>query len=510
MIARLFPRRGAPVVIATKTRKVQRALVPRRMLRAHSAASASALLGDWFGTSSSANGVTAREARILRRRARELRENSAIVARYSYLCRDNILGPDGVTLAVFVPRPRGKNESASKAVEDRWYAWARHATSKQRTLLSALQELVESWKVEGEGIALMQVRDGELKIDAVDADWLDQQYSDRMSNGNVVEQGVEMNAAGDVVAYHLFDGAEDDQAKRRDRTRWSAEYVLYIGHRVRPNQCRGLTPLAPVMTLIQHLEKTDEALVVLNRTAASKMFQLVAQEWAIPLLDPDGEDVKATTDDVGNEEVAPGSQWVPPYGYKAETIDPGQPTSEYDALQKGLRRKVSSGLNLADVSLSGDLTGANYGSQRGGLIGERDSWKVDQQMFVDDVLVKLFGAWLRVEVLARRVMLPGGVMIADVVEKSEWFPRRWSWIDPKNDAQAIQSLLTMRMTSIRRELNKLGLDVRTVFQEIHDDEELAKEFGFALTPIAPTKPKGAPPAGDEKPEPEEQGDDDQD
>lgn len=490
MNAPLFPKRGAPRAIALKTahkaRQVRQALIPRRHLRMHNAASASALLADWVGTSTSANGVTAREAKMLRRRAKDLRENSAIVARYSYLCRDNILGPDGVTLAAFVPRPRGKDEKASMLVEDRWYAWAQHATSKRRALLSFLQEIVESWKIEGEGLGLMRVRDRELMVEALDADQLDQHYSEVLRNGHVVEQGVELDTTGDVVAFHLWDAAEDDQ-QRRSRTRWDAQHVLYIGHRVRPNQVRGITPLAPVMTLIQHLEKTDEALVVLNRTAASKMFQLVAQEWAIPLLDPNGEDLKSTTDDVGNEEVAPGAQWVPPFGYEAKTIDPGQPTSEYDALQKGIRRKISGGLNLADVSLSGDLSDANYGSQRGGLTGERDSWKVDQQLLIDEVLVKLFDRWLRVEIMSQRITLPSGVMIADVTKHTEWFPRRWGWIDPDKDAKSLTQLLALKMTSIRRELNKLGLDVNKVFKEIADDEALAKKYGFTLTPVATGK-----------------------
>lgn len=492
MASRLFPQRGAPVAIAAKTHMARRALPARRLLRAHTAASASALLADWFGTSSSGNGVTAREARSLRRRARELRENSSIVARYSHLCRDNILGTNGVTLAAFVPRPRGKNEEASRRLEERWYRWVTKATVDGRSLLVALQQLVESWKVEGEGLATMVLRGSELALEVIDADRLDQDYTETLRTGHHIEQGIESDATGRIVAYHIFDAAEDDQ-RRKTRRRWSADDVLYIGHRVRPGQRRGLTPLAPVMVLIQHLEKTDEALVVLNRTAASKMFQLVAQEWATPLLGPDGEVVQASTDDVGNDEVSPGATWVPPHGYKAETIDPGQPTQEYDALQTNLLRKVATGLNVAATSLTGNLSDANYGSQRGGLLAERDAWMVDQQLLIDEVLVRLFDRWLRVEVLAQRVQLPLGVTIAEVVERSEWYPRRWSWIDPEKDAKGLGELIKLRLTSHRRELNKMGIDVRTLFEEIRDDEALAKEFGLTLlvgTATAAAKPSG--------------------
>jgi lambda family phage portal protein len=491
MSAFRFPRRGAPRTISAKAAPPRTSLAG---LRSHYAASGSALLADWFGTSASANGVTSKEARTIRRRARELRENSSIVARYAALCKDNIVGPDGITLSAYVPSTRGKNAAASTELEASWYAWADDVTPDNRTLVQALRVVVESWKVEGEALATMTVRGGRLVVTPVDADLLDQDYSEKRRNGTVVEQGVEIDATGRVVAYWIWDEAEDDSA-RRVRRRWDAADVLYLAHRTRPNQRRGVSPLAPVMLLIHHLERTDEALVVLNRTAASKMFQFVAQgEWASPLLDADGNPLHP---DAANEEVGPGAQWVPPYGYKAETINPGQPTPEYDVLSKSLQRRIAAGLNVAHVSLSGDLTEANYGSQRGGLIGERDGWIVDQKQLIDDVMRPLFARWLRTEVLARRVRLPDSVLPSQVIALSEWFGRRWAWIDPLKDAEGIRALLEMRLTSRTRELNKMGIDVRTIAEEIAAEEQLFAKLNVAMPSVAPT-----PPAAPTTPAPE--------
>ena len=487
-----FPKRGAPRRIGAKAQPPR---APLAGLRAHYAASGSALLSDWFGTSASANGVTNREARAIRRRARELRENSSIVARYAALCKDNIIGPTGVTFSAYVPSTRGKNDAASQDLEEKWYAWADDATPDNRTLVQALRIMVESWKVEGEALAIMGLRGDRLVIRPVDADLLDQDYSETRRNGNVVEQGVETDATGRVVAYWIWDASEDDTA-RRTRTRWDADDVLYIGHRTRPNQRRGISPLAPVMLLIHHLERTDEALVILNRTAASKMFQFVAQgEWASPLLDPDGNPLHP---DAANEEVGPGAQWVPPYGYRAETINPGQPTPEYDVLSKSLQRRIAAGLNVAHVSLSGDLTEANYGSQRGGLIGERDGWIVDQQQVIDDVMRPLFARWLRTEVMARRVQLPITAMPSQVVALSEWFGRRWAWIDPLKDAEGIKALLEMRLTSRTRELNKMGIDVRAIAEEIAAEEKVFAALNVALPDVTPAPPSPPAPAAPER------------
>lgn len=488
MSGRLFPRRGAPRAISAK---LQAAKLPTfgPFVRAYQAAAGSSLLADWTGTSASANGVTASQAATLRRRARELRENSSLVARYSALCRDNILGPDGVTLAAYVPSTRGKNVEASSAVESRWYAWAQSVTPDGLSLVDALALFVESWKIEGEALMLMQERNGGVILTPTDVDRLDQHYSETLRNGHTVEQGVETDASGAVVAYWLWDADADDLARRR-RVRWPAENVLYKGHCTRPNQRRGITPLAPVMILVQHLEKTDEALVVLNRTTASKMFQYVAQgEWAPALVDMDGKPLDPV---LAHDEVAPGSQWVPPYGYKAEAIDPGQPTQEYDALSRGLIRRIAAGLNVAYTSLSGDLSDANYGSQRGGLLGERDAWMTDQQQLIEAVMRPLFAFWLGIEVMVRRLTLPPNVTLARVVELTEWYPRRWAWIDPLKDAEGIRALLDMRLTSRTRELNKMGIDVRALFREIADEEALATEVGISLPSTTQTPPPPAP------------------
>ncbi len=487
MTLRLFPRRGAPAAIARKTTAPRTTFGP--MWRGHSAASASSLLADWYGTRASANGITAREGERLRHRARELRENSSIVARYAYLVRTNVIGPDGITLSAYVPSTRGKNVQASAEVEAGWYGWATSVTPDGRSLVDALGQLVETWKVEGEALATVTTRGDTLQITPVDPDLLDQHYSETRRNGHEIEQGIECDAAGRVVGYWLWDASEDDSA-RRSRRFWRAEDVLHLPHRTRPNQRRGVTALAPVMVLLQHLDKLDEALVVLNRTAASKMFQYVAQgEWAPPLVDGDG---KALDPEVHREEVAPGNQWIPPYGYEAKTIDPGQPTGDLANYVGEWLRRVASGLNVAESSLTGDLSRANYGSQRGGMIHERDGWKMDQALVIDRLARPLFARWLRHAVLTRTITLPAGVTLASVIERSEWFPRRWSWIDPLKDAQAIETMLRLRLTSRTRELNQLGIDVRALFQEIADESALADELNITLPDDAVV-----PPADDE-------------
>jgi len=477
MTARLFPRRGAPAAIAAKARRP--AAASARKVRAYLAAQSSSLLSDWVGTSASANGVTDREARRLRQRARELRENSWIAARYEALARENILGPNGVTFAAYVPRPRGKNEEASRQLEDAWYDFATWVTADGRSLLSVLGTVVNSWKIEGEAIVRLRLLGDRLGLEVLDADLLDQNHSQPLQNGVRIEQGVEMDNSGRVLAYHIWDGAEDSYG-RRLRERVPASQILYTGHRTRPQQVRGITPLAPVMILINHLERLEEAVVILNRVTASKMYTLEAEEWATPLTDENDDQIQPEE----TEEIQPGASWITPYGWRTKMLDPGQPTAQHDALIKQGLHEISGGLNVSYMSLSGDLSSASYSSGRIGQFSEREGWTMDQQQLIDDILRPLFDAWLRLEVLTRRIVLPESVMIADVVRRSEWYGRKWPMLEPLKDAESIEKLIELRMTSRTRELNKLGISFSAVIDELAAEEKYAKDKQVTLAQLA--------------------------
>jgi lambda family phage portal protein len=480
-----IPKRGAPRSISAALGRRPVAVVKR----AYAAAQASALLGDWFGTSASANGTTNTQAKSLRRRARELRENSPIVARYAGLCRDNIVGPDGITLQAVVPSTRGTNDADSDRLEARWKEWAKDCTADCRSLVDVLGTIVESWKVEGEALVILDLVDGELSPRVIDPDLLDQGMTEKRRDGSKVVQGVEFDASGRIAAYHIWEASEDDALGGRNRTRWPSESVLYIGHRTRPNQVRGITPLAPVMLLIQHLEKTQEAVVVLNRVTASKMYAVTMTENAVPLTNDDGSPIEPEA-----EELSPGNGWFLPYGYDVKMLDPGQPTSNYDALITQLLREISSGLNVAYSSLSGNLSDVNYSSIRAGLLVERDGWQMDQVALVNAIVRPLFATWLRIEVLARRVTFASGVLLDDIVCASEFHGRRWAWVDPVKDGEGIEKMIALRMTSRTRELAKQGLDFADIIDELAAEQAYAESHGVDLSTV-----KGAPAGAPSKP-----------
>lgn len=448
--------------------------------RAYAAAAPHRLLADWPGTAQSANKATRYQGKSLRFRARELRENSALVARYAQLTRENIVGPDGITLQAVVPSTRGTNSVAAAQLEDAWYRWAASCTPDGQSWQAVCETLVESWRVEGE--ALLELIPAAaapmgLWVRVLDADLLDdKQNVDRTPAGGAIVQGVEYDAAGRVVRYHVLTKHPSDGEVARYRV-LDASRLLLLGHRTRPQQTRGVTPLAPVMLLLQHLDKTDEAIVVLNRVTASKMGALIPGEMAQPLEGMDGAPPQM--------EQAPGEWWTLPQGWDVKMLDPGQPTQEYDVFSRHLLRKIAAGLNVAYASLTGDLSDVNYSSMRAGLLVERDGWRTLQTAFIERLVAPVFRLWLDTAQIARAIAIPPGQTLDGIAAACQWHPRRWPWVDPLKDAQGLQLLLAMGLTTRTREANRQGLSFAALVAERAAEEALLDAAGLSLDDARP-------------------------
>lgn len=455
--------------------------------RAYAAAQPHRLLSDFLGTAQSANKSTRYQGKALRHRARDLRENSGIVARFAQLVRDNIIGPDGVTLQCRVPSARGVNAALSEQIETGFYAWAESCTPDGRSWLDVCHTLAESWEIEGE--ALLEVIPSPaapmgLWVRELDADLLDdKKNADRTPTGGSIVQGVEYDAQGRVVRYHVLTKHPSDGEVSRYRE-LPADRVLHLAHRARPQQTRGVTPLAPVMTLLQHLDKTDEAIVVLNRITAAKMGALIPG--------PDAQPIEGAEGETPTVETAPGEWWTLPQGWDVKMLDPGQPTQDYDAFAKHLLRKIAAGLHVSYESLTGDMTTATYSSARMALLLERDAWQVKQAHFVETICEPVFAWFLRTAPLRLAFAIPAGQTPASIAEASVWHPRRWPWVDPLKDAQGIELLLAMGLTTRTREANKQGLSFADLVAERAAENALLDQAGVTLGDAPATPPTDEP------------------
>lgn len=446
---------------------------------------------DWFLGSLSADQALGPELDTLRTRAQELCLNNSTASSVPRLFSENVIGKDGILYQSRVRNSRNSyNEAVNLKLEDAWYRWS------ERQFCSV--DGRRSWGDTQTLIAESEPRDGEVLIqlvrgfpnefgfavDVLDPAQLDASFNQIPREGrNEIRMGVEVDAWGRPIAYHLWSN-HPGEVRKRDRQRVPASDIIHLYVQQRPKQTRGVTWFAPVIIDLKMLGGYREAELVAARTAAAKMGWIVQKgEQANPPMtadDPAAASIRMDAD--------PGVIEQLPHGFEFQGWDPTHPSTAYKEFNDSIVRSIAVAMRVSYMSLSGDLNGTSYGSGRIGLLSERTVYEKLQQRFIECVSEPVKRAWLEMAMLSGAVSLPS--YDAKQYQACAWHPRSFPWIDPAADSDTAEKELNiLKITSRSREAGKHGLDYETILQERKRDRELEEKYGEpeAIDPNAPAQ-----------------------
>jgi len=83
-------------------------------------------------------------------------------------------------------------------------------------------------------------------------------------------------------------------------------------------------------------------------------------------------------------------------------------------------------------------------------------------------------------------------------------PKRWQWIDPEKEVNASITAIEARLKSRTRIIAEGGEDIEDTFDEIAQEEQLAKDKNIDLNPVKPAAKKPKEPADEETEAPAEE------
>jgi len=129
------------------------------------------------------------------------------------------------------------------------------------------------------------------------------------------------------------------------------------------------------------------------------------------------------------------------------------------------------------VTLTGDLSQANYSSLREGKNTERDAWQVLQDWYSTVLHEPVFASWMPLARVAGALALRGPVAR---YLAHRWQSRGWQWVDPLKDVQASERELSLRLTTRTRLAAERGDDLEEILVEWKHEQDLAKEIGVDL------------------------------
>lgn len=259
-------------------------------------------------------------------------------------------------------------------------------------------------------------------------------------NGNRIYDGVEIDARGLPVAYHVRNTYPYESTEAA--TKWvrvearGAETglpnVIQIMNPERPDQYRGVSLVAPVIIPLLQLNRYTEAEVM------AALIQAYQCAW-ITTTAPDvgdgglftetapesGAEKDVVSDDENEYEIGPGTINYLGEGEKPEFTPATHPSASFDVFVNAIATQVGAALEIPREILMKEFT-ASYSASRGALLEAWKSFRMYRTWFVNDFCNPVYGLWMAEAVARGRISAPG--FFTDPAVRQAWL--RCEWIGP--------------------------------------------------------------------------------
>lgn len=440
------------------------------------------------------------QGRKLRARSRQAAQNNPFARRFVNMVVNNVCGPVPFRLQSKVKFKNGKlDTAANRKMEQEWCAWGKKGSCEisKRFSWSAMQRLlVRGLATDGE-LLLRRYRGPDqgrhgYRLQILDVDRLDDLKNKSLPNGGAIHMGVEVSAESVPVAYHILKRKPSQWAygyTNRESDRVLAEDILHVFIPDFAEQVRGVPWMYAALLNLVHLGAFEEAAVIAARVGASQMGFIQSPDGGSTLVG-DGKDSK------GNPQYSadPGTFPLLPPGYEISGWNPKYPDAAIGPFVKACLRGIAVGCDVAYHNLSGDMEGVNYSSARIAELDERDSWMVIQNFVAEHLHDDVHRDWLETSVLTGA--LPFDIARLDNYRDIYWQPKRWAWVDPEKEVNAALKANAGSIKSLTKIVAESGDDIEDVFNEISEEQALAKEKKIVLANPEAAKPATDKPASD--------------
>lgn len=342
----------------------------------------------WNVASGSADNVSLEDLPVLRDRSRDLLRNAPLAIGAVNTVITNVIGT-GLKPQSHIDReilrPYLKTDEAMEAWESKaerifkMWAESRDCDLTRCQTFEEMQSLVmRSCLESGDVFVLRKYKERAgnpfgTTLQVVEADRVD---GPSVGNDNIIA-GVEIDADGAPVAYHIANRHPDDNDKGAlSYARVPAfdecnhRQVLHVFTRTRPSLTRGIPYLAPVIESLKQLDRYTEAEIM--AAVISSMFTIFVKtesEEGLAPMSPLGEDKSPARP--RDYKIAPGAILDLQPNEDIQIADPKRPNQAFDGFVQSILRQIGVALEIPFEILIKHFT-ASYSAAQAALV---EAWK---------------------------------------------------------------------------------------------------------------------------------------
>lgn len=417
----------------------------------------------------------------LRQRSRDNYMGVPIATGAIKTMRTNIVGPglqlksqiDGDFLGI-------SDENARKleqTIEREFQLWAGSTAcdmERQETFTDLQQLTMINWLLSGDVFATLpiSVRPNmpyDLRILLIEADRISTPEKER-DNPNIVG-GVETDASGEVVAYHICNiHPLSDQTLQQEKT-WNRveaygkttgrQNVIHVMNKERIGQKRGVPFLAPVIETLKQLGRYTES--ELMATVVSSFFTVLIKKetpkegspfaGVIPEMEK-----LSYNPNPNNIELGPGAIVDLAPGEEPVFADPSRPGSNFDSFVVSVIRQIGAALELPPEILLKQFS-ASYSASRAALLEFWKMVKMYREWLVNDFCQPIFNEWMAEAVVKGRVVAPGffsDPILRQAYCNAEWTGPAQGMLNPVHEVKAAQTRMDLGLSTGEREASEIN------------------------------------------------------
>lgn len=466
--------------------------------RSYDGAEFNRLFRDWITSSSSANHEIYGAIRILRDRCRDIVRNDPYAAGAVNTLVDEILGESGFKFQPKVLTRSGRKLDAK--VNHELTTLLRKVTTADRFDVFGRQDfdqlarlIVRTWAESGE-VLVRKYRKSyggspiPYAIKVLEADYLVDDLELRYHNGsNIrVELGIELDADGRRRGYWLYKQHPGDRFAGRQPSLEEIEFVpardldhIFICER--PEQLRGIPPLAVGLKRLHFLEDTEAAELVAAKGAA-----LVG--GVIQTSEPEswGETTTVSQDGAETQQVQefePGMLLRLNPGETFDSFLPTRPNAALPEFTKHILRGISAGIvGLCYSTLSNDYSNASYSSHRAERLRAIRSIKALQSLFKSQYHLAQTREIIEAAWLKGVINLPDYPIAEDRYHQYDYTTPSFDWIDPAKDLDAAVKAIESGLSTYTIELGALNRDFDQIVAMRVREQQALKDAGLIVDP----------------------------
>lgn len=387
----------------------------------------------------SANDDVQRAGTTLREIARHLEQNYDLALGVLNTLVVNVVGPKGIGIE---PQPRNAdgsiNDNLARQILELLRDWqTTPEVTRQHDWPSAQRLLCRSWLRDGEVFAqlvagtMASLDHGSrvpFSIEMLEADYVPMGL--QATAPAAINQGIEANAWGAPVAYHVLRDGPDTSAALGGRTkRISADRMLHLKNVQRIRQLRGVSIFASVLNRFDDLKDYEESERIAAKIAASMAAYI--KKGA-----PDTYNPQEQGDDTPRQmKFRPGMVFddLRP-GEDIGMIDTNRPNPNLETYRSGQMKAIAAGTGPTFSSIARTYDGT-YSAQRQELVEGYAAYATLSEEFIGRIVRPVYERFIATAVASGVLRVPAGIK-PGTLDDATYMPPAMPWIDPRKEAEA--------------------------------------------------------------------------